>query len=352
MVEVEAITEPGNPHDHTAIALDLNGTRIGYLPRGISGKLFLSIKQLNTAGFRVLLVGRIEPNSTAPKLEVRGSWPNEIHTWLSLPRGVRPTEYFELDWVKTDYQRFHQAVRHSLLGGSVYQVLTCEFHTEARRINPYRGADVGPAGEPAVPRVGTYVDIFASDRQIGEIRGVNPLDESPAGRRIRDGQMTGLARLAQREDYIDLQVCVPCQDGTHPRTAKTFMWFDEIQALENLESVRHARAWAAENVDGKPYYQHRGEVDALKRAGDLEAAATLGTKLIDAVLAAAEIRHQTPGPTLMFLEVAIILRKLGRIQDEVAMLEKYISHCPEGTTPDRRIVDRADKAKRILQRRG
>jgi hypothetical protein len=38
-VIVEAVTEPGNPHDHTALALDVDGIRVGYMPAGFSARL-------------------------------------------------------------------------------------------------------------------------------------------------------------------------------------------------------------------------------------------------------------------------------------------------------------------------
>jgi hypothetical protein len=58
-IVVEAVPEPGNPHDHTALALDVDGIRVGYMPRWLSSRLFPAVVEANEAGLYVLMQAKM-----------------------------------------------------------------------------------------------------------------------------------------------------------------------------------------------------------------------------------------------------------------------------------------------------
>jgi hypothetical protein len=54
-VVVEAVPEPANRDDPTALALLYQGSRVGYLSRFLARSLFGAIKAANAAGYHVLM---------------------------------------------------------------------------------------------------------------------------------------------------------------------------------------------------------------------------------------------------------------------------------------------------------
>ncbi|MBJ2120351.1 hypothetical protein I6N91_05085 [Arthrobacter sp. MSA 4-2] len=55
--EFELVPEPGNPHDHTALAVDMNGDRIGYLGARYAAHHHWRVRSLNVLGQRVMVPG-------------------------------------------------------------------------------------------------------------------------------------------------------------------------------------------------------------------------------------------------------------------------------------------------------
>lgn len=53
----ELVPEPGNPFDHTALAVDLNGNRIGYLSASYAAHHHWRVRSLNSLGYRVMVPG-------------------------------------------------------------------------------------------------------------------------------------------------------------------------------------------------------------------------------------------------------------------------------------------------------
>jgi hypothetical protein len=101
---VEAVPEPGNPHDHTALALDVDGIRVGYMPAAFSARLFPAVVEANKAGFYVLMQAKIRTVRSRQELLVRFSEGADLRAWLLLPQQVRGTTFFELDWMKPGRQ--------------------------------------------------------------------------------------------------------------------------------------------------------------------------------------------------------------------------------------------------------
>lgn len=55
--EFELVPEPGNPHDHAALAVDMNGERIGYLSARYAAQHHWRVRALNVLGHRVTVPG-------------------------------------------------------------------------------------------------------------------------------------------------------------------------------------------------------------------------------------------------------------------------------------------------------
>ncbi|MEV5650212.1 hypothetical protein AB0L57_18350 [Nocardia sp. NPDC052254] len=345
-VEVEAVPEPGNPHDSTAIALDIHGQRVGYLYRGVSGDLCRVIQQLNASGYRVLLHGRVSLRRAQPTLEVRGSWPGDIMAWLKLPVTERDS-YFELDWQKADYTSFYQSKLAIAMGSATDLIADCQFRAGNRAVDPYSGVRVGPAGPPAMPKEGTYVDVYLGEAHVGEVRAERILESTDFGMRVGSGQLDGFAKLRRWNDDIELQVVARDLHGTFPRKTAPFLWSDEREAELRQRLDRASKAREAEMVDGVRLSACRQKLAELKRAGDLESARVLATKMVDAARASAAIATRRP-QSWVTIEAAIVLRKMGEVQAEIDILDDYVRSCSPYGPPEEKVLHRLSKANHLL----
>ena len=61
-IDVEVVPEPGNRHDQTAPALDIDKTRVGYVPRWVSARLFPAVVAANAAGLQCRRGRRCTPS--------------------------------------------------------------------------------------------------------------------------------------------------------------------------------------------------------------------------------------------------------------------------------------------------
>lgn len=240
-VVVEAVPEPDNRYDPTAVALLYQGSRVGYLYRSLSKSLFGAIRAANTAGYQVLLHAkrtprlgarntievRAAPTSSNLLLEVRATLAADLYYWLNLPPHERGTEFFELAWTKTDYQDFYQDGRKALLGEDDSLILPCTFSTGTRPNNPY-GYRPPPHTTPRHPDIGTFADIHAAGQHIGELRTRHP----DAVHQILSGRDGGLARLERWPNNIELRVCVADSGGHLPKSSEPFYWQSERREAE------------------------------------------------------------------------------------------------------------------------
>lgn len=86
-------------------------------------------------------------------------------------------------------------------------------------------------------------------------------------------------------------------------------------------------AWGSGMIEGVHYLQMAEPIRELKREGRLEEALALAYKAIEAAENEARFTKRTPAPAYTN-EAAIILRKLGRTDEEIAVLERYIAMLP------------------------
>jgi hypothetical protein len=115
-VVVEAVPEPNNRDDPTAVALLYQGSRVAYLYRSLSRSLFGAIRAANASGYQVLLhakrtqrlggrntievrIGpelRAAPAGSNLVLKVRAAIAADLYYWLNLPPHERGTEFSRL----------------------------------------------------------------------------------------------------------------------------------------------------------------------------------------------------------------------------------------------------------------
>jgi hypothetical protein len=163
-IVVEAVPEPGNPHDHTAVALDVNGTRVCYVPRWLAASLFPAIVEANKAGFYVLMQAK-RHTAVSARLEVRSSNGADLRAWLLVPQDVRGTTFFELDWRKCGRQFAYQDQLSVVMADAdESQLFECDFVPSPRK------------------DVRAHADVFVAGIHVGEVGKYG-------------GQGTGLARF-------------------------------------------------------------------------------------------------------------------------------------------------------------
>jgi hypothetical protein len=160
-------------------------------------------------------------------------------------------------------------------------------------------------------------------------------------RQILSGRDHGMARLERWPDNIELRVCIADRDGHLPKSSQPFLWQAERRKAERARLEANWAAIDAEKVDGQPLGRCKAKVSDLKRGGDLDSALALTMKMVDAAEQAAAIANRAPHAWVT-LDAAIILRKLKDKQGEIAVLERYLQHCPPGQA-DVKITERLDK---------
>lgn len=101
-----------------------------------------------------------------------------------------------------------------------------------------------------------------------------------------------------------------------------------------------AEQFQAGMVNGVHYLELVEPIKQLKRDGRLDEALEL---CMAAVTAAEGGRFEVPAPWYTE-QAAIVLRKLGRIDDEIAVLERYLQHVPAKDRASHPFTQRAQKA--------
>ncbi|WP_137844629.1 HIRAN domain-containing protein [Microbacterium sp. 2FI] len=101
-----------------------------------------------------------------------------------------------------------------------------------------------------------------------------------------------------------------------------------------------AQSFAGGMVNGVHYLQLVEPIKQLKREGRIEDALVLCTAAIQGAEAAREGREPAPWYTE---QAAIIYRKLGRRDDEIAVLRRWLAVCPPERREGSRVKERLDK---------
>ena len=163
-VDVELVPEPGNHWDDSAVAVDLEGNRIGYLPRGTAEKRHEALASVNREGNRVLATASIEPpekpGADSPSVVLALPYPHSLGIWLTLPEPHRTTGFRE-PW----------EIRRMLT--NQFQHALTEFAPEAEGAVHSIGVDL--------EHVGDRLNVLAGDSLVGIV----PAD-SPDYLRVRD----------------------------------------------------------------------------------------------------------------------------------------------------------------------
>jgi hypothetical protein len=110
-------------------------------------------------------------------------------------------------------------------------------------------------------------------------------------------------------------------------------------ALNGQDPIR-AEQFAAGMVGGYHYLELIEPIKELKRQGRLEEALVVCYKAIEGAEGNREGREPAPGYTI---EAAIIHRKLGQRDQEIAVLERWLRLCPKEYREDSRVNERLMK---------
>lgn len=327
---VELIPEPGNPADSAAVALDIEGERIGYLRHGMAVQFQPEIVAANHLGFRVLAQAKVFESSydagilpikkngksdraglesgdfVSRELNLRGTWPENLASWLILPEAVRGPDFFEPTWHTPDRQDdFQEQLSDILLGRQTF-VTECELL-------------LGTTED------GLGVDVYIDDVHLGTLRPHSVHQNELLIRTVRSGRRSGIAVLKQWPDNVALRVFIP--DLEFLSKKEGFVWADEAQARREAAyrdlDERLARAKAIECFQGRLIHEWSEPIDKLYRAGKYHEALELLVPLISVDFEYEALVGRTPG--FYFTErAAIICRKLADYATEVELLERYV----------------------------
>ena len=106
----------------------------------------------------------------------------------------------------------------------------------------------------------------------------------------------------------------------------------DLEEIERqFEAGRRMRALAerASQVRGRHYIQWVSTLDDLREQGDDEQALPLLLEIIEAAERAAQIQGLEPPPGYTE-RAAVIYRRQGNLEAEVAILRRYLDACPPG----------------------
>ncbi|WP_157556930.1 hypothetical protein [Nocardia acidivorans] len=329
LFDVEIVPETGKLLGSPAVALMLVDNRIGHLDPDVAVDMHPMIVRANSMGFAVKMRARMHPAGPAGRhLELRGTWPSHLDTWLSLPAELHRSEFFETEWARALWGAEFQPQRQGVLQDAD------QLYTECR-VELCNGESA--------------FDVYVSSTHVGTVSAGYSQDCENAVRRVESGQNGGYARLRRLDSgHIVVGVSIPEPGSTHivQISSEPFLWPDERDAVERAQRERVARARAAGLVDGKDVRHWFEEVKSLKRSGRLEDAARLLTRMLDAEDAAATI-IETPRTQWITEQAAIVFRKLGNYQAEVAVLRRYLTHYPPDRGPEK-IIARLATARALL----
>lgn len=118
-----------------------------------------------------------------------------------------------------------------------------------------------------------------------------------------------------------------------------------VEEQEKKQTKEDERIRAG-TVDGKYYVEHTGKVQQLKREGANAEAIELLCKLAGAVEQESKVADSYPAPWY-FKQLAILFRKEKRYDEEIAILEKYISLAAQTDGAPEDIKKRLEKAKAL-----
>ncbi|GGF99557.1 hypothetical protein GCM10007304_11770 [Rhodococcoides trifolii] len=319
-IDVEWVPEPGNPADANAVALDIQGVRVGYLRAGMARDMHSQVVEANRQGFRVISSGRLyreqndyifggsdmpgdsdvdldESSYSALILDLQGSWPEHLSAWLSLSDEVRGSEYFETEWYVLDYQSKYQDELSALLGDADFVVLSGDLSL---------GTTVR----------GMSVDVYTGGIYVGSIWPRKRYGNERLIASVRSGSAVGLVHVKRWSDNVAAQVSVSSESD------RGFLWLD--QRLRALEEQR--RSWdryeEANKFKGESFDVWGLRILELKNSGHYAEALQMLIPVMNAEFQANEIIDRDTSSEFT-MQAAIMYRKLKDYDNEVRVLERF-----------------------------
>ncbi len=115
--------------------------------------------------------------------------------------------------------------------------------------------------------------------------------------------------------------------------------------------AERARVKGAGSVDGEHYTDHVERVKQLKRDGRYDEAIELLTKLVDATESESRTAGHGWGVAPWYYEqLAIIYRQQKRLDDEIAILERYTAQPKAPGVGPSKLAERLEKAKQLANK--
>lgn len=135
--------------------------------------------------------------------------------------------------------------------------------------------------------------------------------------------------------------------GLEPGAARTQSHRDVMKDY----AAEQARVKEAGSVSGEHYTGHVEQVKQLKRDGCYDEAIELLTKLIDATESESRVAGPGWGVAPWYYEqLAIIYRKQKRLDDEIAILQRYAAQIKAPGGGPSKLAERLEKAKQLASR--
>ena len=127
---------------------------------------------------------------------------------------------------------------------------------------------------------------------------------------------------------------------------------DDIAATRSSSELQTNDTWEFDRIDEQPYDHYTDaleDIKSLKRQRAHEYVEPLLLWCIEYAEAEAEVNHYPDLPRAYYEDLAIVYRKDDRYDDEVAILERYISKCEElGGEPHTKLTDRLSRARELV----
>ena len=121
---------------------------------------------------------------------------------------------------------------------------------------------------------------------------------------------------------------------------------------ESTEELKAREAWEFDRVDEQPYDHYTDAVEDIKSLKRREAHKEVEELLlwcVDYAEAECDAKPEFGLPRSYYRDLAIVYRKDDRYDDEVAILERYISKCEDiGMEPHTQLTDRLSRARELV----
>lgn len=198
----ELVPEPGNPHDHHALAVDVDGVRCGYLPASVAAHFQWIIRALNRNGEACYVAGDVrrdlsqwyddEPWDDEDELQEDTDW--DLHLLVALPTLQLIEALPEVAAVRTKMRQLYD----DLPAATKAQIVADDFHIRRRDVAAHiisRRDMVPELSFPSQPNPLQLPRVF--NHVLKEVRGRHASERAKAAAVLRQER--------ERERQVELE---------------------------------------------------------------------------------------------------------------------------------------------------